>query len=138
MRGNEVVGGSHFFRGAISVGVQASDARCRVEANRGHGFRSTGELVGGPGIRLTTTFASPGARPLRISGTTVGTPGEDAIALVQGEERTGMTDGRATVELDPNRSAGSTALTEAALRARLGLDGALRTATAEPRETPPP
>ena len=147
VRDNVVEGGSHFFHGAITVGAQAFDApdgHYLIEGNRVHGFRATeggtvagiavghgttvvrGNVVwdidGGWGIRLTTTFANPEARDVRLEDNTIWTPGGGpSLALAHGDERTGMTDGLARATLSGNRtddgSAGSFQLPDAALQA---------------------
>lgn len=129
VRANLITGGSHFFHGAISVGVQAfdaPDAQFLIEGNRIHGYTGTSkdekvagicighgngvvrenilwDISGGPGIRTTTTFMNPNARKVLIEKNTVwSTRGEPSITIHDGDERTGVTDGLGEVSLRGN------------------------------------
>jgi len=118
IRGDTIIGGSHFFHGAISVGAQAFDApdgNYIVEGNLICGYGRTspspvagiaighgntivrdnviGHVESGIGIRTTTTFVNPDANAVLLEGNTVWTPsGGPSIALHLGDERTGVAD----------------------------------------------
>jgi|GEM_PF-3663167 len=129
VRGNVILRGSHFFHGAISVGVQAFDgpsANFLIEDNRIYGYEALKEdekvagicvghgngvvrrntiwgIRGGSGIRTTTTFLNPEALDVLIEENTIwSATGEPSITLHDGDERTGVPDKNGNITLRDN------------------------------------
>ncbi len=127
VRGNLILGGSHFFHAAITVAIKPvsyPDGNYLIEDNRVYNYARTEtesvcgigvghgttvvrnnliwNIPGGSGICTFTTFGNPEARDVLLENNTVWNPGGPSISLHDGDGRTGVTDLLGAVTLRGN------------------------------------